>query len=367
MTLRSTFISFGVLAVAAVGLPLLTAAPAEAACGGLLQPKCIVAVIDEVNGYPAVIDANGITKIQSGTFHFNVTEPQKGLVYQCRLEPIETSFTDCTDAVPSTANTTGSRSYTELPFADGYVLHVQAGKKPLLGEVNWGPEDTFTFHVRPDVTYPQTTITGVPPFWFMGYLFSVDLHSAPQATRYECTRDGTPYACGPTRDTDGDLLNWFGVSPGDHIFTATAVRVVQGVDIKDPTPAVVRINKPQSATKLTGLRFFKKGYERGPMLGQYVYAERAGARITKGFQGLKRIALVVTKSPGFGTLKVFIDNRADAAGYKLIKRIDLNDTRTRYRQVVEVKRWRVPTNGILKIVSANARRVQVEGLGRSIY
>ena len=38
--------------------------------------------------------------------------------------------------------------------------------------------------------------------------------------------------------------------------------------------------------------FWKKVYGRGPMLAQAIYAERKGASITKGFQGLTRIALL---------------------------------------------------------------------------
>lgn len=369
MTFRSTISAFGVVALAAVGLPLVTAGPAEAAdCGGLLQPPCpIVAVIDRTAGYAGQIDANGITKVRTGTFSFNVTQPQADLLYQCRLEPIQSAFVDCTNPAAPNVPTTGSLTITaELPYQDGYVLRVRAAKKPfLIGDPVWGPEATLTFHVRPDLTYPDTTITGVPPYWYMGYLLSMDLHSSPRATSYECTLDGKPHACGPTRDTDGDLLNWFGVTPGDHVLTAAAVRTVNGITVKDLTPAVVRLNKPQSATKLTGLRFWKKVYGRGPMLAQAIYAERKGASITKGFQGLTRIALVVTKAPGYGSLKVLIDNRADDAGFRLVKRIDLAASSTKYRQVVEVKRFKVPTNGVLKIVSANGQRVQIEGLGRS--
>ncbi|HSV39768.1 MAG TPA: hypothetical protein VLI04_13505 [Nocardioidaceae bacterium] len=347
----------------------MTAAPASAAdCGGLLQPPCpIVAVVDLTTGYPTQIDASGITKTRTGTFNFNVTVPQPDLLYQCYLAPIQTTYVDCTTPVAANVNTPGSMAITqELPYADGYVVHVRAAKKPfLIGDPVWGPDATFTFHVRPDLTFPETSITGVPPYWYMGYLLSMDLHSKPKATSFECTLDSKPHPCGPTRDTDGDLLNWFGVTPGDHLLTAAAVRTVNGITVKDPTPSVVRLNKPQSATKLTGLRFWKKEYKRGPMLGQCIYAERKGASITKGFQRLTRIALVVTKAPGYGSLKVLIDNRADDAGFKLVKRIDLASGSTRYRQVIQVRRFRVPTNGVLKIVSESDSRVQIEGLGRS--
>lgn len=366
MNLRKPTLSFGALILAAVGLPLVTTAPAQAACGGLLQPPCVSAYVDTTQGYPLVIDAQGGTKVRSGTFHFNVTAPTTQLLYQCRLEPIETEFVDCTDTVANNVNTTGSRSYTELPYADGYVMHVRAAKKVLLGQPSYGPEATYTFNVLPDLTYPETSFGGpLPNYWFMGYLLSLDLNSKPSATRYECTLDGQPHECGRVRQSDGHLFNWFGVTPGDHLITARAIRVVNGIEVSDPTPAVLRINKPQSATKLTGLRFWKKAYSKGPMMGQYIYAERKGARITKGFQGLRRISLVVTKAPGFGTLKVFIDNRADDAGFKLVRRIDLASDRTRYRQIVDIRRFRKPTNGILKIVAANGRRVQIEGLGRS--
>jgi hypothetical protein len=366
MNLRKPILSFGALILAAVGLPLVTAAPAQAACGGLLQPPCLNAYVDTTMGYPLAIDAQGNTKVRSGTFHFNVTAPTNQLLYQCRLAPIETEFVDCTDAVANNVNTTGSRSYTELPYADGYVMHVKAAKKVLLGQPSYGPEATFTFNVRPDLTYPETSFGGpLPSYWFMGYLLSLDLKSQPKATSYECTLDGQLHPCGPVKDTDGDLFNWFGVTPGDHLITARAIRVVNGIEVSDQTPAVLRINKPQSATKLTGLRFWKKEYVRGPMMGQYIYAERKGATITKGFQGLTRIALVLTKAPGFGSLKVFIDNRADDAGFKLVRRIDLSSDRTRYKQVVEIRKFPRPTNGIIKIVAANSRRVQIEGLGRS--
>jgi len=364
--MRKPIISIGTLILAAVGLPLMVAAPAQAACGGLLQPPCINAYVDTTVGYPLDIDAQGNTKIRSGTFHFNVTAPATQLLYQCRLEPIETEFVDCTDAVANNVNTTGSRSYTDLPYQDGYILHVQAAKKVLLGQPSYGPEATYTFNVRPDLTYPETSFGGpLPSYWFMSYLLSLDLKSQPKATSFECTLDGQLHPCGPMKDTDGDLFNWFGVTPGDHMITARAIRVVNGIEVSDPTPAVVRINKPQSATKLTGLRFWKKEYERGPMLGQYIYAERKGAAITKGFQGLTRIALVVTKAPGFGSLKVYIDNRNNDAGFRLVKRIDLSSDKTHYKQVVEIKNFHVPTNGILKIVSGSGARVQIEGLGRS--
>lgn len=369
MNMRKPILAFGAFILVVVGLPAVVAAPATAAdCGGLLQPACPVeAVVVKTTGYPLSVDASGNTKARSGTFHFNVAAPDKGLLYQCRLEPIETTFVNCTDSVPADANTTGSRSYTDLPYADGYVMHVQAAKKPGLlgGQPKYGPEATFTFNVRPDLTYPETSFGKSPPYWFLGYLMSLDLHSKPAATSYECTVDGQPFKCGYSKVTETDIFDWRSVSPGDHLITARAIRVVNGITVADPTPAVVRINKPQSATKLTGLRKWKRGYGKGPMLGQYIYADRKGASITKGFQGLTRIALVVTKAPGFGTLKVLIDNRADDAGFKLVKRIDLSAERTRYKQIVQVRRFKVPTNGILKIVSANKKHVQIEGLGRS--
>jgi hypothetical protein len=127
--------------------------------------------------------------------------------------------------------------------------------------------------------------------------------------------------------------------------------------LQDPTPAVVRFTVPQSAVKLH-LRSFKRGSGSAYMNDQYTYATKKGASITRNFRAAKRVAVVVTRAPHFGSLKVYI-------GKKLVKTVQLDGSRVQHRQVVLVKKSTKPLSGTLKIVAASNSRVVVEGVALS--
>ncbi len=91
--------------------------------------------------------------------------------------------------------------------------------------------------------------------------------------------------------------------------------------------------------------------------GQYLYSATKGAAFSRSKIVATRVAVVVTRCKGCGTVDVYWNN-------KKIKSLNLNDTRTRYQQVLEVASFTRATSGTLKVVvTSSGKRVYVEGVG----
>lgn len=358
MRFRRSITTMGATALVGVVLPVAVASPAFAACGDT-EPPCTV--IDETTGTPKeVIDGGfGTSTSDTASFTFGVDGNTVRITYECQLERngvAVSAFTACVSPV----------TYPGLTNA-GYKFSVRATRQPQellgipLGQPVLGTTDTYLWDVELPSGggggAPNTLIGNVPPRWHTDNWFSIDLLSGSSATTYECKLDGRVRPC-DTGNSD-DLFTLFGTGMGDHSVSVAAM----GSDgRRDPTPATARFTVPNIASRMQGLKggWTKQTKLKGPMLEQHIIVAKKGASINRYFNNLRTIALVVTKAPRSGKLKVFINDRQ-------IKVIDLSSSTVRYRQVVKIKTFKKRSDGRLRIQSANKKPVRVEALGLSAF
>lgn len=112
-----------------------------------------------------------------------------------------------------------------------------------------------------------------------------------------------------------------------------------------------------TASKHRGAWTKRKG--NGYFLGRYSMTSTQGASLVLANVQAKRLALVVTKCPRCGTVKVFFRN-------KLLRRIRLGAGSTRKKQIVNLAVFNTVRSGKLRVVvTSSGRPVKIEGLGVS--
>jgi hypothetical protein len=125
----------------------------------------------------------------------------------------------------------------------------------------------------------------------------------------------------------------------------------------DPTPAARTWTVPLAAGDLTrgkgwALKRTGKAYS-----GSYLQATRKGATLTRSVTGARRLALVVGRGRGHGSVNVY-------AGSRRLTTVKLTSSGTRTRQLIPVTTFARPFSGSVRIVVATSDRpVRVEGLG----
>jgi hypothetical protein len=364
---RRAITAFAVLSTIGLAAPLLSASPATAVhCGGI-GPACTAPTtqIDTSTGTPHEIDPiSQDTSNRIATFNFSVAGgDETNIVYQCKLEKLggpAGTFAPCTSPAVYTGLTDG-----------GYRFSVQATQNPdsllgiPLGNPVPGTVDTFIWEVIPGepggaVGDPVTFVGNKPARWHLADWFSVDLTASEPTSSFVCLLDGqvVPNRGGKNpRTCTNTEFNYFGVGAGDHTLR---IRAVDLDGNKDATPVVVKFSIPQSAqflTKLHGHWIRRTG--RGYMEDTYLLATSHGASISHGFSGRRNIILLVSKGPGYGSLDVLIKG-------KLVKRINLNATTVRHQVLIQIKKYKVPTRGDVKVVvSSHRKSVYIEALGFS--
>jgi List-Bact-rpt repeat protein len=101
----------------------------------------------------------------------------------------------------------------------------------------------------------------------------------------------------------------------------------------------------------------KKGS--GYFLGAFSVTSTKGATLVLPNVRAKRLAIVVTKCPGCGTIKVFFRS-------KLLRTIRLGAGSTRKRQIVDLATFNAVQSGKLRaVVTSSGRPVKIEGVGVS--
>jgi hypothetical protein len=96
----------------------------------------------------------------------------------------------------------------------------------------------------------------------------------------------------------------------------------------------------------------------GNYLGTYSVASSKGASLSKSGVTARRLALVATKGPGEGSVKVYI-------GSKLLGTVSLANGSVKKLQFINLPLLPTLTTGTVKIVSTSSKPVIIDGLGTS--
>jgi hypothetical protein len=349
----------------ALGVPLLATGPAQAdLIPGIDTGNCTATPAPALDPLPTVISCpttriedpkpSAVSDVGTAAFTFTyasgILEPGP-VEFACRLNgPAhpDTGFTPCTTQ-PTGSGKTGAQSYPGLGEGD-YTFTVHA-----TGRFGPGPDASYSWKIAapasgaPDSGAPQTTITAAPGVFLRNDFVELRFGSDRLVDHYGCTLDGRDRACG---SSNARLLR--GVGTGSHVFTVWAV----GRDGQsDPTPATARFTMPVDSTKLQHYSSgWKKGLRYGCFLDTYSSTRKKGAWITHGTRGTKRIDLIVTRAPGAGAVKVYLNRH-------LLKTVSLAATRTRRKRFVTIASWRTAHAGTIKILTTSKKPVVIEGLG----
>ena len=290
------------------------------------------------------------------------------VTFECRLERDGTVVTgqdwaDCTDPDPSDIYdySRGHVAYTDLT-PGSYKLLARAedaavDKSSLILNTPahnvQDPPTTFTWTVTlpvDDTTPPNTRFTRAPARWHLsqfgdwGYAGTEPLQGA------RCTLQGRVLS----RSCDSASA-FATLTAGDWTFT------VAGIDFagnRDASPAVNRFTVPVPSNKLGASKGWTRGTEIGYFFSGYSTTRKKGASLSAARAGTRAVALVATKCPGCGSVKVMY------AG-KVLKTVSLAASSTRKRQLIPIASWSGAHGGKVSVVTTSAKPVTIEGLGFS--
>jgi hypothetical protein len=289
------------------------------------------------------VTADKKTKATTASFSFKAydtdasgkptTTETTGATFECELTGPGRS--------PGFSPCTAPRSYDDL--ADGeYTFSVRASDDST--NTDESPA-TFTWTVV--TTEPNTLITSGPRRWALARkaTFGLAISPAGSAT-YRCSLDGAGRLCTGDRAT-------VAFAAGTHTFAA------QGSDSlgnEDSTAATRTFTLPVNNTDLKG-KGWTKAKKKGHFLKTFSTTKKKGAVLRYRSSSIKRVALVVTKGKGYGTVKVYL-------GKHLLKKVNLSAKRTQKKKLVDIAGFSTARAGTVKIkVVSQSKPVVVEGLG----
>jgi hypothetical protein len=263
------------------------------------------------------------------------TTETTGATFECQLTgPGQAGgFSSCTSP----------KSYDNL--ADGqYTFSVRASDTADPKNTDATPA-TFTWNVV--TTEPSTLITSGPKVWALARkaTFGLAISPAGSAT-YSCSLDGAGRLCTGSSAT-------VGFTSGTHTFSAKGR---DSLGNEDSTPATRTFTMPVNNTDLKG-RGWTKAKKKGHFLDSFSQTKKKGAVLKYRSSSIKRVALVVTKAKGYGTVKVYL-------GKHLLKKVSLAAKRTKKKQLVNVAGFSTARAGTISIKVVTAGKpVVIEGLG----
>lgn len=200
-----------------------------------------------------------------------------------------------------------------------------------------------------DTAAPDTRLNGGPRRngWLRSDHVRFRLTSDQNGAGFDCTLDRTPVPCSsPWR-----LRH---LAAGTHTVTATASVGSQA----DATPARRTFTRPVNDLDLRHSRaWHARTGKRGYFLRSFSQTRRHGATLRTRARHLEKVALVATRGPGFGTVKVYL-------GKQLLRRVSLSARTLRKRRVIPVARFDHHRRGLVRVVVVSRRKVvRIEGLG----
>lgn len=197
---------------------------------------------------------------------------------------------------------------------------------------------------------PQTAIASGPTEGAFATSTSAafGLGSSEPGSTFTCSLDGAPGA----RCTSPRSLS--GLAARTHTLAVWARDAAGDVD---PSAATRTWTVPRNNTTLGHSSGWTKAKGSGYYLNTYSTTTRKGASLSTAVSGARRIALVATKGPGHGKVKVLL-------GSTVLKTVSLAATRLSKRQVIAVVTFPSGRSGTLKVVVATSGKpVRIEGLG----
>jgi hypothetical protein len=183
-----------------------------------------------------------------------------------------------------------------------------------------------------------------------------------EAMRYDVRYRSAPYGA-----DFGGFVTWqsgtvgtsavFNGSPGrSYCFSARAT----DAELNTSTYGAERCTAiPAANTALKHRGHWAKKKGSGYFLGAFSVTSTKGANLVLANVRAKRLAIVVTKCPGCGTIKVFFRN-------KLLRTIRLRAGAIRKRHIVDLAIFNAVRSGTLRaLVTSSGRPVKIEGVGVS--
>lgn len=196
---------------------------------------------------------------------------------------------------------------------------------------------------------PQTSLTGGPRNGSVALTnkASFGLGSTESATTFACSLNGaaatvctSPRRFNSLPQRTSVLRVWASDSAGTP--DPSAATRTWTVPVNN-----TNLGHSKGWTKKTGSRYY---------LGSYSTTKAKGATLSKSRSGLRRVALVATKGPGFGKVNVYL-------GTTLLKRIDLSASRLAKRQLLSVASFSTVKSGTVRArVVSSGKPVRIEGL-----
>ena len=238
---------------------------------------------------------------------------------------------------------TSPKSYTAL--ADGaYTFSTRS--KDTAGNVD---PSAVTHSWTIDTTAPNTTVLNGPAHdsFALSTSATFGFGATETASSFTCTLDAAPIACGTS-------LPLTGLSHTTHTVTAAATDTHGNTD---PSPAQRTWTVPLDSTELTHGTGWTKRTSTATYLNTYSQAKAKGSKLTRSVTGARKVALIATKAPGHGKVRVY-------AGTQLLKTVDLRAATLRTKQLIPITSFATPFTGNMRVVVYTAGKVvRVEGLG----
>ena len=210
------------------------------------------------------------------------------------------------------------------------------------------PSPGSTSPSNPDTTPPETTITSGPSGWLLNEYAVFGFSASEPASAFACRLDATPSECGG----DKELVSGF-VS-GTHTF---AVAATDGAGNQDATPATRIFTMPKDDRALTRSKGWSKGTGSGYLMDTYSTTAKQGAVLSTKAGSIRKVALVVGKGRGYGTVKVML-------GKTVLKKVSLASRKTKKRALVEIATFTSGRSGkVSVVVVSSGKKVVVDGIG----
>lgn len=242
--------------------------------------------------------------------------------------------------VPGTAT---SATVTGLTEWFSYTFTVRATNR-----IGTGPQSLASESVTPTAVPPETQIVEGPRngSFVTSSRATFGYTSSVPGSTFACSLDGVEQAC------DGSSTTFSGLSQATHDF---AVAATDPEDDPDVTPATRWWTVPLDSTAFARTASWTAHTGAAYYTGHYLEATRG--RLSREVEGMSKLALVATKGPGHGVVKVYLDGA-------LLKLVDLSADRLHRGRVIPIQRFDTPQTGKVRVVvEPSGRTVRIEGLG----
>ncbi len=232
-----------------------------------------------------------------------------------------------------------------LTSGSSYTFTVQA-----TNGAGTGPSSLESAAVIPFALPPETVITSGPAtgsFLTSGEA-TFGYASSVAGSTFACSLDGVELPCASSS------VRLASLTPGTHEFSTTALDDAGDVD---PSPATRSWTVPLGSTTLRRSASWSLNARAGYYTGAYAQTTNRHAVVSREVSGMRRLALVATKAPGHGTVKVYL-------GSTLLKQVDLQARVVARGQVLPIAQFSTAQSGKVRVVVASqGKPVRVEGLG----